>query len=258
VDYREYRPAPDLELYVDRYWRLMDVTPSLEPVLPDGHSEIVFHLGSPVEQVCKNGTVHRQSGAVIIGQQLAPVRLRATGPVNVWGIRFRPAGARAFIHCDQRELTGHIIDAGAIDAREELGNAKSDLACVRSLNSWLRSTMRPFVDPRVTHAVNLLSLPNPTSIVATADAIGWSRRQLERAFEAAVGLSPRTYARISRFQYAVRLRNEAPSRTWADIAAEACFTDQSHMIADFRRFGGATPGVLLDDVAGISAAMLRA
>jgi AraC-like DNA-binding protein len=264
MDYREYKPAPDLARFVDRYWHLAGVTPNLEPVIPDGHTEMILHLGSVPEQFCDDATVLPQSRTLFVGQQTAPVRLRSTGPMRVWGIRFHPAGASAFSKFQQHEFRETLADAeAAVDNSahvlwEEVGNTNSDYDCVRSIERWLRSRLQAPIDLRLSHAVELLSFPEATSIANAAVAVGCSRRQLERLFEAGVGLSPRTYARISRFQYALRLRRDASRRSWADIAADAGFADQSHMIAEFRRFGGAAPGILLDDIAGIGAAMIRA
>ncbi|HZX01342.1 helix-turn-helix domain-containing protein [Kribbella sp.] len=70
----------------------------------------------------------------------------------------------------------------------------------------------------------------------TADQLGVSERYLRRVFRQAVGVSPKHFARIARVRRVIGTR-----RSWADTAAYAGYTDQSHLIADFRALMHVTP-----------------
>lgn len=64
---------------------------------------------------------------------------------------------------------------------------------------------------------------------------------MTRVFHERVGLSPKRYCRIARFQSALRFAGTGPAVDWARVAVEAGYADQSHLIAEFREFSGLTP-----------------
>ncbi len=71
-------------------------------------------------------------------------------------------------------------------------------------------------------------------------------QRVRRAFTENVGVSPKEFARTVRLQRAVRMA--ATSCDWACIAADAGYYDQAHLIADFRRLVGLTPGAFFKRV----------
>ena len=72
-----------------------------------------------------------------------------------------------------------------------------------------------------------------------------SVRQYERRFAEEMGLSPKLFARITRFQMAFDAKRVAPSRSWLGVAHEFEYFDQMHMIRDFQNLGGDAPGQIL-------------
>jgi AraC-like DNA-binding protein len=88
------------------------------------------------------------------------------------------------------------------------------------------------------------------NVTAVASELGVSERHLRRVFRETVGVSPKTFSRLVRFQYALRAARENGHRSWADIAAESGYYDQAHLIAEFRELTGVTPKALLDELRG--------
>ncbi|WP_165546331.1 helix-turn-helix domain-containing protein [Kribbella soli] len=80
-------------------------------------------------------------------------------------------------------------------------------------------------------------LAAPRTVGETAQRLGVSERYLRRVFREAVGVSPKHFARITR----VRTVIAQTRRSWSDAAAYAGYTDQSHLIADFRSLMRVTP-----------------
>jgi AraC-like DNA-binding protein len=72
-----------------------------------------------------------------------------------------------------------------------------------------------------------------------------SVRHFERLFQADVGMSPKVFARIARFQSAMDAKLANPARTWLDIAHSFRYHDQMHMVHDFQRLGRNTPNQVL-------------
>jgi transcriptional regulator GlxA family with amidase domain len=89
-----------------------------------------------------------------------------------------------------------------------------------------------------------------------ADELGWSHRRLIARFRDQVGLAPKTFARVIRFDRAVRQLRAATTRSLAEIALDCGYFDQAHLNREFREFAGTTPGALVAarlDSGGIAA-----
>jgi len=81
-------------------------------------------------------------------------------------------------------------------------------------------------------------------IGALAAELGWSRKRIVARFRDEIGLPPKSVARLLRFE---RARELAGSMPWGELAFECGFSDQSHLIAEFRRITGRTPETFLQD-----------
>jgi AraC-like DNA-binding protein len=81
-----------------------------------------------------------------------------------------------------------------------------------------------------------------------ATDLGVSARHLRRVFHETVGVSPKTFAKLTRFRRALRAARSDPSVSWAGIAADAGYYDQAHLIAEFRSIAGVTPRALLAEL----------
>jgi AraC-like DNA-binding protein len=132
-----------------------------------------------------------------------------------------------------RELQGRVLDAQSSSER------------VQAVEDFLLSL--PFdEDPLVERSLQLIETSDGVapSVATQARLVGLSERQFERRFLRRVGLTPKRYASLRRFERAVALASTSPSLT--DAALDAGYYDQAHFIRDFRRFTGAAPGALLE------------
>jgi AraC-like DNA-binding protein len=135
--------------------------------------------------------------------------------------------------------------------RDALVAAPSDAAAVDLLESALiaqlaRATLfEPASASVVRRAVGRISQSTePPRIEDLARSMQVSPRNLRRAFHDVVGLGPKAFARIVRFQRALQAAREGSEIDWSDIARNAGYYDQSHLIADFRALAGTTPSAL--------------
>lgn len=125
---------------------------------------------------------------------------------------------------------------------EQLCTASEPTARVAVIERWLR-TLAFARDARITHAVTRLTAESPPSIATLARELELSERQLERRFLERVGVSPKRFAKLARFERILALMAEAPTLTHA--AAAAGYYDQSHFVRDFQSFTGAAPSQVL-------------
>jgi AraC-like DNA-binding protein len=262
VQYVELEPCAALRGRV-RYWRLCDPADgaaapdahAFEPVLPDGCVELVVHLGDPF-WLERDGRAERQAPAVLGGPTSAPVRLRPGGRADVIGVRFAPGAARGVAGVPLAELANALPELAAVAGPLARGLAE-ELAEPRRGEGWtdvLDRRLAPLVaapariDPLV-HALRTSGGRAP--VAALADRAGLSTRQLERLFEEHIGLGPKLYARLVRFQRALALvrGTRAPL---AAVAARAGYFDQAHLTRDFRRFAGKPPAALRATAPGLA------
>ena len=95
------------------------------------------------------------------------------------------------------------------------------------------------IPPAIAHALE--SFSSSSDIRAVVAGSGYSHRRFIELFRRVVGLSPKEYARVLRFQGAIRLLADNSSSRLASIALHAGYTDQPHFSREFRRFSDMTP-----------------
>jgi AraC-like DNA-binding protein len=86
------------------------------------------------------------------------------------------------------------------------------------------------------------------NVNAVAVELGVSERHLRRVFRETIGVSPKTFAKLTRFRRAVLAAREKTRASWATIAVAAGYYDQAHLIAEFRAIAGVTPMALLGEL----------
>jgi methylphosphotriester-DNA--protein-cysteine methyltransferase len=207
-------------------------------VLPDGCLDFIFNLGSGAATV-----VGPMSRAIVV-----PVR----AGLESFGVRFGPGHAARFIDADASEL----LDAqGQLDAltrvaclAERVAEAPSHAARSAIVTQTLldaRARTRA-ADARVEQALKLItSARGRIAVRGLAASVGLSERQLERRFLERVGLGPKRFARVVRFERAVALGTGLAQAT---LAAHAGYSDEPHLLRDFRALSGLTPKLLLREL----------
>ncbi len=83
------------------------------------------------------------------------------------------------------------------------------------------------------------------SVAQVVDKAGFSQRRFIQLFDEQVGLTPKLFCRVSRFQRVVQIAHGAAQIDWADLALDCGYYDQAHFIHDFQSFAGITPGTYL-------------
>jgi AraC-like DNA-binding protein len=244
--YREWLPAEALRRHVRCFWivengaaELADA--ALQRVLPDGCMDII---------VARHGGTDEERDAFAITAVGAMTRYLDATPLPMrLGVRFQPGMAAPFLRASGpaiRDLEVPLEDLWGREGHRLLGRiarASSTSDRVAVLDGWLRERLAsaPCEDADVLAVVHdILARGGGGPVRAAMRASLRSERQLRRTFESAVGLSPKRFARIVRMQDALRRSTARPAR-WVDVALDAGYYDQAHMIAEFRMLTGRTP-----------------
>jgi AraC-like DNA-binding protein len=177
--------------------------------------------------------------------------------VHAVSIRFQPGGAYPFFGVPISALTDRGVSIETLwgrdgtELREALASAPSADAAARVLETALaqRLTSSKVFEPAAATSVRralrrMRDAETAPRIEGLARELGVSARNLRRVFLDVVGVGPKTFARIVRFQRALRAANAHAEVDWDEIALAAGYYDRSHLITDFRALAGVTPGSL--------------
>lgn len=260
MHYRVIPPTPALSNYLECFWTLQSrSTPSLlspERILPDGCTEIVFNLAASFKRYhCKN-TIEVQPQSLFVGQMRRFAMIEPTGEVQLFGIRFRPAGAYVFTHFPLAEMTDKIIDLDLVwnrfsrELAEKIHLAHSTQERIRLAEKALlaRLDRRQDGDKTIEGAINtIIARDGLVAIDRLQKKLQLSSRQLERKFQERVGLSPKFFCRILRLQKVFKAAARHRPLPWSFIAAECGYFDQAHFIHDFKAFSGQTPAMYFSE-----------
>lgn len=217
-------------------------------IVPDGHCELILNWCEPLEYF--NGTRReRQSRCFFAGQIERPLLLRSTGRSRMLGVDFLPNGAAALLGASMGDLRGRFTAVD--DLSPELGRRLHRVLEARDPFAAVEEALLPGGEPQgardlmVEAALERISQPaGALDVRGLARDFGMSARHLERRFSAAVGLSPKVYSRILRFNRVFRYL-ENPRRNWAQTAAECGYYDQAYLIRECQALAGTTPRILL-------------
>ncbi|MGH7526379.1 MAG: AraC family transcriptional regulator [Gemmatimonadales bacterium] len=252
LEFRQIAPAPDLRAHVRHYWVLQGEASGApaHPVFPDGCGEIVFNLGPSAHELHESGRSTVQPAAMLVGQMTRPVHIMPGGVLRMVGIKLAPWGAAAMLGEAGATVRDRTIALSEVHpgALEEVPERLDDCGSGDELGAVLDRAVRARLDAggarrleRLGHLARSIRLEPGASVDAWSCALGCSARTLERHFGRFVGLSPKEFSRVRRFQRALRLARTRPSLRWAVIAARTGYSDQAHLVREFRQFAGSAP-----------------
>lgn len=226
-------PAAPLLPYISHYWLSLDNRDESYSIAPDGSVDIVVAVGANDFRVDAFGTTTQRSTVQLdVGS-------------HYLGVRFKPGQSRHFLEANASELTNAACSAeGAfLPDMPALIESVTEDSLFTSLDAALLQHLkqRPPRHSRIDDVIRHIETTHGSLRVSELAGIFCkSRRQLERTFLDAVGLSPKLFAEIVRFQRASALLANS-NLPLASIAAVIGYTDQSHFTHEFVRFHGQAP-----------------
>ncbi|HVV03235.1 MAG TPA: AraC family transcriptional regulator [Puia sp.] len=234
--YKGYRPVHS----IDRY-------------LPNGNIEIIIDLTVTPKHIFDNytlQTIQTCRNIWISGVRESFITIPSGLDAEMFIIEFRKGQAYPFLDRPLTEITGQVVDGDLIlpkiflDLREELLAQPSPADMFSLAEKWLmtsfgnRLSLNPVVHFAISH---ILASPSTLTIKNIALRTGYSSKHFIRIFTDHVGLTPKRFLRIIRFQKAILDIETKGNLHWAALALDCGYYDQAHFIADFKTFSGFTP-----------------
>lgn len=285
-----HQPGPPLDRFVEHVTYYEDSRPGhrIERLLPDGAVEVIIDLHDTPKKLYDRDDRDKARDfrrAWVSGMRRGWILIEAAPGASMAVIRFRPGGAYPFFGTDIDVLTDVVEELDVVlpcpigPLRDHLVDPSRALAAkMAAVDAWLRQRAgdRLTMSPLVEHLARRLFVPGSLRIGALAKDTGYSQRHLDGLFRRWVGLSPKQFARIRRFQgvlsHVVRGTTTPPSPQemgvpvpvrpikpqWARLAAEHGYYDHSHLVRDFHELAGMSPTAYLTAFCGLESYLAEA
>jgi len=232
------KPAPPLSDFVDLLWQY------------EGYA--TTHANERLIRVYDSDDVqrfHTIPGCVVSGPRSEFFVIDTAGAASTFGVHFRPGGAFPFFRQPPCELSNQSValeclwGAAAARLRERLLMAPTPQQKFLVLEQCLLEQLAKPLErhPAVSFAVQQFRGVPHGPVLQMAEAVGFSQRRFIQLFRDEVGLTPKLFCRLSRFQRVVRTVHSLDKVNLAEMALDCGYYDQAHFNHDFQEFAGITP-----------------
>jgi len=239
----EHRPPPTLAPCIEKLWycEAYQAARRYERVLPNGTFQLVIDLASAFPPL-------------IVGMRSRYAVLDTAALRSIMGVLFRPGGARAFFDAPadafyNQEIPLDLVwGSDAMGLRVRLQEAATPAEKFRALEAALerRAKKRLELHSAVRYGLGeFRRMPHTRGVLRVTREAGLSRRRFSQLFREQVGLTPKLYCRLHRFQQVLRQIAGGGPVDWADVALAGGYCDQAHLAHEFRDFSGISPGAYL-------------
>ena len=244
MKYKKIKPYKELEPFIHFYWELRGngLKNQRERVFPDGCTGVLMNLGDTC--LTDNGSVLMEFGKTyVVGAMTSFKDSFIDTDTHLIGVCLRPgAFSNFYSYASQNELTNDTVEfekSKSFNIDKAINNPFNYFnhflsERIKSKNNQLQSVINDIHSTIGQISICELSKRNFTTV-----------RQLERNFKKFVGLSPKEYSNIIRFQNALSLiKNSKQNRSLLDIAFECGYYDHSHLSNEIKRYTGLSPSLL--------------
>ncbi|MEQ9468520.1 MAG: helix-turn-helix transcriptional regulator [Ekhidna sp.] len=246
--YESFQPSEDLKELVKEYWIFEsdDLKVSQQKIIPDGFSEIIIHYGDPY-RINLSGQWGEQKSLLFSSQISKYFFLENTGKSGMLGIKLYPTAFHELFQLDVSELTDQVLPLDTlISGTENLVKIQNEDSPMKQkvelAESWLKRHL-PNLNPQEKIRTCISQIHESHGMIdmdQMACEAALSARQLERLFKKVIGLTPKFYCRIIRFNYIFDVIKDQ-NDSWVRTALKSGYFDQSHFIKNFKEFTGEEP-----------------
>lgn len=253
MNYQTYEPSTLLAPLVKCFWSLeapATPVPEKQVIVPDGCMELIIHYGDLYQQFRAGGSSLIQPRSFVFGQISDTLEIAPTGHTGMIAARFHPDGFTPLAAIPLADMENRAVDLTELfgeDGKlleEEVLVAASTLERIQCMEAFLLARLNKLevIDRIVKSSVEiLLDQAGQVRVEEIAERLKVQRRQLERKFSTAVGLSPKQLSKIVRLQATLKQLHQNPTLSLTELAYQNGYFDQSHFIKDFKNFTGMSP-----------------
>jgi AraC-like DNA-binding protein len=254
--FNTYRPCKELEDIVELYWHSKCYLEEslIQEMYTPTFQALTFNLSGQFEDiVSEEMSLRMDKDCYLIGQPLSKrVSISSSYGIDILGVKFTALGLYRITGIDMRHISNKIIDANEvwnyeIDLlHEEVLDRRNIFESIKAIENFLikkkvqqRSNEKTYL---LHHSICRMEANKIYDISKIRQNVFTTKKTYERYFLNYVGVTPKQYANICRFNNAFKYMetiSEPPD--WHDMVVKFGYYDQSHFIREFKRYSGKTP-----------------
>ncbi len=260
---RDLLPAPELQEFIYRY-RLRHfrfdgaIIPAPKPFPPRPEQCLIFYpRGGESIKHPSNGLQVQRPRSVITGQFTERIdRIITTAEFLMISVEFKPGALFRFTGINLAELTNKCIDAEAVFSpmisavNSRLSGTGSYAEMISIIELFLKGLAVKLARPLIAADIALHGLMNSEQM-PTVDQLSKNAylcaRQLERKVSERIGVCPKTFLKLSRFNRSLVMRLAKPQLNWLSIAVESGYNDYQHLVKEYKTYTCNTPNLFLTE-----------
>src|SRR5687767_8865607 len=251
-------PAFPLNQFIEHFFYYEGLSPAhnKERFFPDGNTEIIFDLSENTQYIYDNESLREIQAcrhAWVSGVRTRSITIPSGNGSRMLVVAFKRGKAHPFYPLPMSEITDQVLSADLIFGRKIL-NLREQLLAAASIQQMfllVEKFLLRLAHKTIPTEINLNCIeyallqivhqPNMSSFQQLLDQIGYSQKHFIDLFKKQVGVAPKQYLKIMRFQKSILKIENDDSIRWSKIALESGFYDQAHFINEFKSFSGFTP-----------------
>jgi AraC-like DNA-binding protein len=212
--------------------------------------DVMINLGDPftIETFCD--AIQVNQGPYLAGPRPTTAFIRRQGELTLLGARFKHGAVAPLLPYPVKELEQRILPLSAVwpdtaAALGKIGNRQTPLSTLvenmeGAFTELLTKARKP--DPMVRKAVKLIAQhQGDLEVSAMAAALGVSRQTVKHKFDQHVGVSPKLFGKLRRFQAVLGRLTSVTKVNWTQLARDSGYYDQAHLTREFNHFTGFSP-----------------
>ena len=246
-------PSPALAPYVKHYWLLETDSPieNTERIIPTGNVQMLFYRGNPILLSSSQDSRRVNNQSVLCGQYVGYSELSFSGTIRILAVVFHTHSVSTFFRmpvsefCNQKVSAGELGDRELKELEDRILYEADDRNCICLVEHFLLSRLNPPKEHNLERMLSAIRTINQRGgevrISDLASSVYLSTKQFQRIFTGHIGISPKEFLRIVRFQHALYVLQSTPDISFSQLAYECGFYDQPHLINEFKVFSGYPP-----------------
>ncbi|QNJ98760.1 helix-turn-helix domain-containing protein [Constantimarinum furrinae] len=250
-----------LSRYMDAMLYHKDYSPThtMDKYLPDGTTNIIFELTDTPKYIFDNHTKKPKQKCTHVwfsGVLTDYITISASSEEMIVLV-FKPGAAYPLIRESVHRFSNKVVSASEIfgpsimELYSEIKRATTPDQKFRLIEAWLLTRFNDddFYSEIIQYAIDRIEQsPSVTNITEIAVKSGYSQKQFIQLFKKYVGITPKQFHRIKRFNEILKAVENKEQISWTAIAQDCGYFDQAHFIKDFKSFSGLNPKQYVNDI----------
>lgn len=251
------KPAFPLSKFVDSlYLYNGESTGITQQLIPDGKTDLLLNFNSSIYILDSFSKKTAITKSIFQGLRKTPYTFEFGKSLNIIGIRFLPFGLSVIFGILEKEISANPVEANLIignklkEIEEKVYSEPEISSKLKILEKWLFDCLISAYQKKISLPQKLESLNVSKGLLKLNDVFenGANYKKAQRTFREYVGISPKLYSRMIRFESIHNELRNLKQIDWMTIVAKYNFHDQSHLIKEIKFFAGATPNEFLSKI----------